>query len=279
MLEPVVGANKVVARVAADVDFRQVSVSEESYDPDSAVVRSEQVQKESSSHGQGLPGGSPDMKYQVVEQQSASGTGRSTQGFEKENSVINYEINRVNRQIVNSVGDITRLTAAVVIDGPYTPSTEQEGETTRQFSPRSRREMKTFEEIVMKAIGYSEQRGDQVTVSNIPFAMRGAEGTMAGVQSDPAWMSYAKKMSKPALNLLLIALFFFLAIRPFRKWLSQAGQQQVLLRQGSDTPQLEGGGAKGSPEMEQQTQLLELTKKNPEMAADIIRSWLSEGSA
>jgi len=279
MLEPVVGANKVVARVAADVDFRQVSVSEESYDPDSAVVRSEQVQKESSSQGHGLPGGSPDMKYQVVQQQSASGTDRSTQGFEKENSVINYEINRVNRQIVNAVGDITRLTAAVVIDGPYTPSTGQEGETTRQFSPRSRREMKTFEEIVMKAIGYNEQRGDQVTVSNIPFAMRGAEGTMAGVQSDPAWMSYAKKMSKPALNLLLIALFFFLAIRPFRKWLSQAGQQQVLLRQGSDTPQLEGGGAKGSPEMEQQTQLLELTKKNPEMAADIIRSWLSEGSA
>jgi flagellar biosynthesis/type III secretory pathway M-ring protein FliF/YscJ len=102
---------------------------------------------------------------------------------------------------------------------------------------------------------------------------------MAGVQSDPAWMSYAKKMAKPALNLLLIVLFFFLAIRPFRKWLSQAGQQQVLVSQGSDTPQLEGGGAKGSPEMEQQTQLLELTKKNPEMAADIIRSWLSEGSA
>jgi flagellar M-ring protein FliF len=279
MLEPVVGANRVVARVSADVDFRQVSVSEESYDPNSAVVRSEQVQKESSSEGRGLPGGSPDTKYQVIQQENASGAGRSTQGFEKENSIINYEINRVNRQIVNSVGDITRLTAAVVIDGPYNNSTGQDGETTRQFSPRSRREMKTFEEIVMKAIGYDEQRGDQVAVSNIPFAMRGAEGTMAGVQSDPAWISYAKKMAKPALNLLLIALFFFLAVRPFRKWLRQADQQQVLLRQGAETPQLEGGDAQGGPEMDQQTQLLELTKKNPEMAANIIRSWLSEGSA
>ncbi|MCF8061217.1 MAG: hypothetical protein K9M82_01765, partial [Deltaproteobacteria bacterium] len=73
-----------------------------------------------------------------------------------------------------------------------------------------------------------------------------------------------------------IALFFILAVRPFRRWLSQAGQQQVLLRQGSEAPQLEGGGG---PEKEQQTQLLELTKKNPEMAAEIIRTWLSEGSA
>ena len=279
MLEPVVGANKVVARVAADVDFRQVSVSEESFDPDSAVVRSEQVQKESSSQGQSLPGGSPDLKYQVVQQQSTAGSGRSSQGFEKENSVINYEINRVNRQIVNSVGDITRLTAAVVIDGPYTTAAGQDGETTRQFSPRSRREMKTFEEIVMKAIGFNEQRGDQVSVSNIPFALRGVENAMIGAQAEPAWISYAKKMTKPGLNLLLIVLFFVLAVRPFRRWLSQADQQQVLLRQGSDTPQLEGGGGGGNPEMEQQTQLLELTKKNPEMAADIIRSWLSEGSA
>ena len=140
--------------------------------------------------------------------------------------------------------------------------------------------MKTFEEIVMKAIGYNEQRGDQVSVSNIPFALRGGEETMAGVQADPAWTSSAKKLAKPAFNLLLIVLFFFLAVRPFRKWLSQAGQQQqVLLREGSDNPQLEGGADKGGPEMEQQTQLMELTKKNPEMAANIIRSWLSEGSA
>jgi flagellar M-ring protein FliF len=279
MLEPVVGADKVVARVAADVDFRQVSVSEESYDPNSAVVRSEQIQKESSTHGRNLPGGSPDLKYQVIQRQSTAGISSASQGFEKENSVINYEINRVNRQIVNSVGDITRLTAAVVIDGPYTTSTGQDGEPVQQFTPRSRREMKTFEEIVEKAIGYDEERGDQVTVSNIAFAMRGGAGAQGGFSSEAGWIDHAKKMTKPALNLLLIGLFFFLAVRPFRRWLRQAGQQQVVLQQGADTPQLEGGPGAGSPEMEQQTRLLEMTKKNPEMAADIIRSWLSEGSA
>ncbi len=277
MLEPVVGANRVVARIAADVDFRQVNISEESFDPDSAVVRSEQVQKESSSNGQDLPGGSPDLKYQVNDQGAASNAGASAHGFEKENSVINYEINRVNRQVISSVGDITRLTAAVVIDGPYTAAGEG-GATEKQFTPRSRREMKTFEEMVKKAIGYNEQRGDQVSVSNIAFALQAEDGGAGGFQAEPAWLSYLKKMARPALNLLLIALFFLLAVRPFRKWLKQAGQQQEALQKGSERPQLEAGESEPSSEQGQQTQLLELTKKNPEMAAGIIRSWLTEGS-
>jgi flagellar M-ring protein FliF len=45
MLEPVVGADKVVARISAEVDFRQINISEEKFDPDNAVIRSEQRQK------------------------------------------------------------------------------------------------------------------------------------------------------------------------------------------------------------------------------------------
>lgn len=278
MLEPVVGANKVVARVAAEVDFRQVNISEESFDPDSAVVRSEQVQKETSVNGQSLPSGSPDLKYQTYQSQTG-GRENTSRGFEKENSVINYEINRINRQIVSSVGDITRLTAAVVIDGPYTQEKNAEGEVAQTFAPRSRREMKIFEEIVQKAIGFDEERGDQVTVTNIAFALQDEMATLAGTEAEPSWLVYAKKASRPALNLLLIGLFFLLAVRPFRKWLSQANRQQVMLGQGENHPQLEAGSAAHRQETDQQTQLLEIAKKNPEMAAEIIRGWLAEGSS
>jgi len=278
MLEPVIGANKVVARVAAEVDFRQVNISEESYDPDSVVVRSEQRQKESSRNGSSQTGGSPDLKYQVY--QSQTGEAGTSGGYQKENSVINYEINRVNRQIVSSVGDITRLTAAVIIDGPYAQETGAEGKAVSSFKPRSRKEMKTFDEIVKKAIGFDEQRGDQVSVSNIAFALqKGQGGDLSGYAPTPSWLEYLKKGSRPALNLLLIVLFFLLAVRPFRRWLNQVGQQQALLQKGKDAAQLEAGSGARPPEMEQQTQLLELTKKNPEAAADIIRAWLSEGSS
>lgn len=278
MLEPVVGANNVIARVSADVDFRQVNISEEAYDPDSAVVRSEQVQKESSQDGRSLPGGSPDTRYQVVDQQPGGFAGASSRGFEKENSVINYEINRINRQIINSVGGITRLTAAVIIDGPYASSKGEDGKPVKQFTPRDRREMSAFEEMVKKSIGFDEQRGDQVSVSNIAFAVQAEDGGRPGFEAQPAWLDYLKKTARPALNLLLIALFFMLVARPFRNWLREAGRQHALLPQGPETRRIEAGeGVQGS-DTNQHTQLLEMSKKNPEMAAQIIRSWLSERS-
>jgi flagellar biosynthesis/type III secretory pathway M-ring protein FliF/YscJ len=78
---------------------------------------------------------------------------------------------------------------------------------------------------------------------------------------------------------LLIGLFFILAVRPFRKWLDQVSRQQALLNRGAETPQLEAGADGYQTEKDQQTQLLDIAKKNPEMAADIIRGWLSEGSS
>jgi flagellar M-ring protein FliF len=278
MLEPVVGSNNVVARVAADLDFRQVRISEESFDPDSSVVRSEQRETEHSTEGSRLPGGSPDLEYQPFENQNEDTALENTETYQKENSVINYEINRVNRQIVGAAGDIERLTAAVVIDGPYTTTQDEDGETIKEFTPRSRREMKAFEEIVRRAIGFDENRGDQITVSNIPFAMQREELAMAGAGQTPSWLDYLKKASRPAINLLLVAMFFFLAVRPFRRWLKQTSQQQAALPRGRETPQLEPGAAKQEEEMDDRSRLIELTKKNPEMAADIIRGWLSEGS-
>ncbi|RLB86007.1 MAG: flagellar M-ring protein FliF, partial [Deltaproteobacteria bacterium] len=173
MLEPVIGRNQVVAKVSADVDFKQVNISEETYDPDSMVIRSEHRQKEKAINGKSLPSGSPDSKYQVYETSGQSSA--TTKKVEKENSIVNYEINKVEKQIVSSSGEIKRLTAAVIIDGPYTTVKDEQGNPQRKFVPRSRKEMKNFEEIVKKAIGFNEARGDQVTISNVPFAIQKEE--------------------------------------------------------------------------------------------------------
>jgi flagellar M-ring protein FliF len=42
MLEQVLGPNRVLARVALEVDLNQIQIAEETYNPDSAVVRSQQ---------------------------------------------------------------------------------------------------------------------------------------------------------------------------------------------------------------------------------------------
>ena len=48
MLEQVLGPNRVLARVSLDLDLNQVQIAEETYNPDSTVIRSQQRTTESS---------------------------------------------------------------------------------------------------------------------------------------------------------------------------------------------------------------------------------------
>lgn len=276
MLEPVIGANKVVARVSAEVDFERVNLVEERFDPDKVVVRSEQRQKESSSGGKTTAAGSPDLQAQIIQGQGASGS--LSKPFEKENATVNYEINKVSRQVTNSVGDVKRLSAAVIIDGPYVQEKNQDGKAVSKFVARNKKEMKVFEDMVKRAIGFSETRGDQVSVSNIPFVI--PEEEKGGSESYPVWLDYGKKASKPLFNILLVVLFLVLAAKPFRRWIRQAGEtiRTVSLQQGQATGKLpaQAGDLKNETDSET-SNLLEVSKGNPEAVAHIIRQWISEG--
>ncbi|MBN2125239.1 MAG: flagellar M-ring protein FliF [Deltaproteobacteria bacterium] len=277
MLEPVVGRNGVVARVSADVDFRQVDIVEEKFDADNPVIRSEQRQKETTAASRDLPAGSPDTKYQLYDNQVASSTS-SGNNFEKENTVINYEISKINRRINSAAGDVKRLSAAVIVDGPYVREKGGDGNTAPTFSPRSRKEMKTFEDIVKKAIGFSEQRGDQVTVSNIPFGLQGEEGGIP--EAGTPWVEYAKKGMKAFINILLVLLFFLFAMRPFKKWLNQAGEYVVTkeLPMREESPRLTPSKSEEGLPMDTRGKVLELTRRDPSMTAEIIRGWIGEGN-
>jgi flagellar M-ring protein FliF len=275
MLEPVIGPNRIVARVSAELDFGQVSIMEEKFDPDSIVIRSEQRTKETSKGRANMPSGSPDLQYQLY--QGREGASGSTKDFQKEGATINYEINRTNKQITNSVGDIKRLSAAAIIDGPYVTETGADGKVTQKFVPRSRREMKGFEDIIKRAIGFNEARGDQVTVSNIPFALPEEEKPLS--EKGPSWLDYGKKAAKPLLNIALVMLFFLFAIRPFKRWLNQAGQyiDQKALQRGEDVPRLSSQAGGGQIDLESGAALAEISKTNPDLTAEIIRNWISEG--
>lgn len=275
MLEPVIGQNKVVAKVSAEVDFEQINIIEEKFDPDSLVVRSEQRQKETSTGGENLPSGSPDMKYQVYKSRGESGG--SSESFQKENATINYEINKINKQTTNSVGDIKRLSASVIIDGPYESENGPDGKMVQKFVPRNRMEMKTFEDIIKNAIGFVKARGDQVTVANISFALQKEEVSFA--ESKPSWLDYVKKVARPLFNIALVLIFFLFAIRPFRKLLNKAGKYigTNALPQGEEIQRLTSHAGEAQSHEKSKEQLIAMSKSKPDVAADIIRNWISEG--
>ncbi len=138
--------------------------------------------------------------------------------------------------------------------------------------------MKNFEDIVKKALGFNAARGDQVSVTNTSFPFLKEEVPLPDSEINANWMDNVKKGFKPLFNVVLIILFFLFAVRPFRKWLSQAGESaaQRALPQGDEVQRLQSPEEEGRTTMENKQQLLNATKDNPDMAADIIKNWIGE---
>ena len=134
MLEGVVGPDKAIARVSADIDFQQVNITEERFDP-STVIRSEQKTLEKTSNTTGsrigedkegfvslrLPADSknPARPGAAAGSKALSGStaGGSQTISERQNETKNYEITKINKQIRGPAGIIKKISTAVIIDG------------------------------------------------------------------------------------------------------------------------------------------------------------------
>jgi flagellar M-ring protein FliF len=153
MLENVVGKGKAVVRVTAELDFRIMEKTEESYDSEAPVVRSVQRNSE---------------KVNAVGK-----TGAVSDNPEKEklDEVVNYEINKVVNKTVMPVGETKKLSIAVLVDGSYKKN--EKGEVV--YQPRAKNEIESLEDLVRKSAGFNASRGDQVVVTNMPFGKVEAE--------------------------------------------------------------------------------------------------------
>ncbi|MEW6379324.1 MAG: flagellar basal-body MS-ring/collar protein FliF [bacterium] len=197
MLERALGANEVIAKVSVSLSLKQVETTEEKYDPDRTVVKTEQRTQEAS-QGQTpvTPAAGPNSNYQ------------------KSDEIIKYELTKATNRIVELPGQITRLSVAVLVDGRY-----EKQDKGVKYIPRTPQEMQSIRTIAEKAVGYDSSRGDQIEVVNIPFQIDAASGqgqaSMDILKNWQLWLSLAKYGSK-----VLLALFFLLLIfRPLLKWL------------------------------------------------------------
>ena len=203
MLIPVTGAGNIIAKVNVDMDFSQRTIRRELYDPQNAVVRSEQRSEETQTGRANLEAGTPDVNFR-----GDGITGSvSTQDGTRETRTTNYEINKEEQNIVSNVGDIQRLTVAVIVDGTYIKNAEG----VMEFVPRPAADLMRIQQLVANAVGISELRGDSIEVTSIPFSDREVF-TQPSVAE--AMAGYIEKIGKPLLNTLLVFLFLMLVVRP-----------------------------------------------------------------
>jgi flagellar M-ring protein FliF len=261
LLENIVGKGKAVVRVSADMDFRITEKTEENYDPESPVVRSVKRQTEKTA----LP--------------AAGKVASDNPEREKLDETINYEINRVVNKTVMPVGEIQKISVAVLIDGNY--SKNEKG--AEIYQPRPKKDIDTLEELVRKSAGINAARGDQVVVTEMPFSKVDAEQEPVAKttwQEKIAVFSPLIKYFSGFIAVLAILLFF---IRP---WVKNIMAQDIsrsveTVQQLPLATKVVGGINVYSTPEAQDTKMLtdrdvarQLASADSKKFAEILRTWL-----
>lgn len=173
ILTPIVGAGNVRAQVSANLDFTSTETTEERYNPDNSVVRSEQVQEErmggAAGTGSVAPGTLADAPPQDGNGQAAQQAQiqNGSNGNSRLSSTRNFEIDRSVNHIKRAPGTIQQLSVAVLVDlqsGQLVDGTPVELDQA-EIDQRIQR----LTQLVRDSVGYSADRGDSVSVINEQF--------------------------------------------------------------------------------------------------------------
>lgn len=277
LLGPVVGPEKVIARVNADLDFSQKTIRKESYDPDGSVVRSETRSEETTAGAASLAGGEPDANFRG---DGFTGT-RTTQDSTRESRTTNFEINKQEENIITPVGELKRLSVAVIVDGTWQTD---EGTGKSVYVPRSAEELERIKNLIAGAVGFDSVRGDSIEVSNISF---GEPTLYDGDSLMRTMLEYAQRLGKPFLNGLLIFLFLILVVRPvimalIRPRVAEQEIEEMAGLPGSqrlalEEEEIDEEAMDMSRRLENaKNHAVQLSDDNMDQAVHLLKSWLAQ---
>lgn len=280
LLDRVVGGGKSVARVSATFDFKQVERVEEKFDPETIAVRSEQRTEEKAG-GSAASSGVPGVQTNLG--RTTPGGGGATGGGSKNDETLNYEVSRSTSRTVEPVGTLSKVSVAILVDGKYEAAAPGKDGTAgkAKYVPRSPDELQKIEALVKGAVGFNQERGDQISIQNIPFQDAGdAAGSAESAQwwTNPFFLTLFK-------NLLIavgfLALMMFV-VKPMLNTLRAARPPRLDILEAIAPEAQEKMSASEKAQlamhMAEQQELMEKAKTNPYQVAQILQNWLGESS-
>ncbi len=282
MLDNALGPDKAIVRLSISLDFTKQEKTEERYYPDNKVVRSEQVSNESSVKPEKTPMGVPGTNAAVTEKllqanEAATPTGA---GFQKHNQTTNYEIGRVTSHTIEPVGRITRLSCAVLVDGSYKEGNSEVGKSTLEYVPRTPEELSKIKNIVMRAVNFSESRGDEVEVVNIPFENPGLK-EIRSVEVKEGWVSKVMQYSfyiKYMFSMVFMMLTFIFVVRPLIQWVTKSplSDNQFLGQLPMTVDEIERGYSAQTKTLPVDNKLSELALADNRVFIEALRQWMKQ---
>ncbi|RCK48272.1 flagellar M-ring protein FliF [Thalassospira profundimaris] len=302
LLSRSLGYDQVRAEVSVDMNFDKITTNNERFNPDERVVRSSQTVDESSTNTE-TDGTDPvTLQNNLPDPNLGNNNAGSNSQETRSEETVNYEISKTTTQSVKEIGEISRVTVAVLVDGTY--NTNENGE--KVYQERSQQDLDKIAALVRSAIGYDPNRGDQVEVINMKFADTSDMFSDAPVET---FLGLDKNEVYRIAEMLVLAivaiLVILLVVRPlltraFETLPSAAdmAQRQLLSEDGSmmaegGQPALAGPApVPGAGTHDEHEELInisqvegrvkassvkkigEIVDKHPEEALAIIRNWL-----
>ncbi|MEM9809900.1 MAG: flagellar basal-body MS-ring/collar protein FliF [Pseudomonadota bacterium] len=166
VLTPHLGPGRVRVRVAADLRTEREVRREERFDPKETALRSRQIIDETESARENASNAPVTVEQNLPETDVGNnGDGSALSETERSEQVVNYEISSVRSEQVIEPGDVERLSVSVLVDNARV--TDAEGNVS--FRPRTDEELAKLTGLVRSAVGFNAERGDTITVENLPF--------------------------------------------------------------------------------------------------------------
>ncbi|ELP23389.1 MULTISPECIES: flagellar basal-body MS-ring/collar protein FliF [Pantoea] len=317
ILNPILGQGNVHAQVTAQINFDTAEQTDEKYQPNAnpsnSAIRSRQTSTSDQS-GSPYPGGvpgalsnqpAPANTAQVTPNNAANGQAANGQNNAANNAsqttstapassgptnsrrddTVNYELDRSIRHTKVNVGDVQRLSVAVVVNF----RADDKGKAVAL----NEQQLKQIEDLTREAMGYSQSRGDSINVVNSQF------NTTEPVTTDlPFWQqqSFFDQLMDAG-KWLLVALVAFVLyrkmVRPHlvrKQAAEKAAAEAVAARAATDQPQEEAFNVQLSKdELDQERKsnnrmsaevmsqrIRDMSENDPRVVALVIREWMSK---
>lgn len=244
MLSRIFGLNKAFVRVTADIDFRKVTTTDTTYDPDSKVISKEINETKTYQQTRRAPIGPVGATPSLSGNKSSNGSGTNKE------ELINaeYKVAQTVETNISAPGAIKRLTVAATVD--LSGATDEAGAATVTIEQ--------VEALIKVATGFDEDRTDSITVINAPLPdLEVAEP----IAAPTGWDQYRDVVQVVSLGLASVfaVVFGFLTLRRIKP-----------ITLPSDDGESEARRARLVADISDQA------SRDPETVSRIVAAWLNE---
>ncbi|GMR08250.1 MAG: flagellar basal-body MS-ring/collar protein FliF [Gammaproteobacteria bacterium] len=295
ILMPVVGASGIKAQVKADIDFTRVEQTQESYNPDAEVVRSEQIieeQKGGAASASGIPGALSNQPPEAgtTAPVTAAAAGADTGSTQRRNirTIRNYEVDKTISHTRLSTGMVKRLSIAVVVDNKRT--VDEAGVPVS--TPYTREELDNMTLLVKDAVGFVARRGDTINIINTEFNI---PPVPEALPDTPIWeQPWVWSVARQVGGVGLVIFLLLAVMKPILRELASKGRELKEMAPAGQLEQFTAAGAEGSgnlalPQGGASSELLQaqarsgqitsakdMAKQDPKLVAQVVRNWVGD---